>query len=315
MTSTTNESMTGLVVKNTGSWYQVQAENGDLAECKMKGNLRLLEIRSTNPIAVGDFVTFSMYEDGTGLISKIHDRKNFIVRRSSNLSKQSHILAANLDLVALVATINYPITSTIFIDRFLASAEAYRVPACLVFNKSDMYNEEEMEYLEALKRLYEHLHYPVFTVSAIESLGLEEFTTYLKGKTTLMSGNSGVGKSTLINALAPNSLARVGEISSYHNKGMHTTTFSEMFVLSNGGKVIDTPGIKGFGVVDMESEEISHYFKDIFEISSNCRFSNCSHLHEPGCAVLKALESKQLSSSRYQSYLSMINDCDSGKYR
>jgi ribosome biogenesis GTPase len=307
--------MKGLVVKNTGSWYQVQAENGDLAECKMKGNLRLLDIRSTNPIAVGDFVIFSMNEDGTGLISKILDRRNYIVRRSSNLSKQSHILASNLDLVALVATINYPITSTIFIDRFLASAEAYRVPACLIFNKSDLYNEEEIRYLGALRELYEHLDYPVFTVSAINNAGLDEFTAFLESKTTLMSGNSGVGKSTLINALAPNSLAKVGEISSYHNKGMHTTTFSEMFVLENGGKVIDTPGIKGFGVVDMESEEISHYFKDIFKLSRDCKFSNCSHLHEPGCAVLKAIENKQISNSRYQSYLSMINDCDSGKYR
>ena len=307
--------MKGLVVKNTGSWYQVQAENGDLAECKMKGNLRLKEIRSTNPIAVGDFVTFSMNQDGTGLISEILDRKNYIVRRSSNLSKQSHILASNLDLVALIATVNYPVTSTIFIDRFLASAEAYSVPACIIFNKSDLYSAAENEHLDALKNLYEHLDYPVFVVSAINNTGLDEFTDFLKNKTTLISGNSGVGKSTLINVLAPSSLARVGVISSYHNKGMHTTTFSEMFELSNKGKVIDTPGIKGFGVVDMESDEISHYFKEIFEYSHKCKFSNCSHLHEPGCAVIQAIENKEISKSRYQSYLSMINDCDSGKYR
>jgi ribosome biogenesis GTPase len=245
----------------------------------------------------------------------IEDRKNYIVRRSSNLSKQSHILASNLDAVILVATINYPITSTIFIDRFLASAEAYSVPACLVFNKTDLYSESEFEYLEALKFLYESLGYTVFKVSAKNKTDLDFLTSYLNNKTSLISGNSGVGKSTIINVLRPNSLAKVGEISSYHNKGMHTTTFSEMFELPEGGKVIDTPGIKGFGVVDMESEEIGHYFKEIFIKSHDCKFSNCTHLHEPGCAVLDAVEKQEISRSRYQSYLSMLNDCDGGKYR
>lgn len=307
--------MVGLVVKNTGSWYQVKTDNGDLIECKMKGNLRLKEIRSTNPIAVGDLVNIELNPDNIGMISGVCDRKNYIVRRSSNLSKQSHILAANLDLVALVATINYPVTSIVFIDRFLASAEAYRVPACLVFNKTDLYSEDEIKYLEAIKYLYENLGYPVFTVTALKPESLNEFTTFLKDKIALISGNSGVGKSTLINAIAPHSLAKTGEISSYHNKGMHTTTFSEMFELVGGGRVIDTPGIKGFGVVDMEASEISHYFKDIFIVSKECKFSNCTHIHEPGCAVLAAVENHQISTSRYQSYLSMLSDCDNGKYR
>lgn len=307
--------MVGLVVKNTGSWYQVKTDNGDLIECKMKGNLRLKEIRSTNPIAVGDLVNIELNPDNIGMISGVCDRKNYIVRRSSNLSKQSHILAANLDLVALVATINYPVTSIVFIDRFLASAEAYRVPACLVFNKIDLYSEDEIKYLEAIKYLYENLGYPVFTLTALKPESLNEFTNFLKDKIALISGNSGVGKSTLINAIAPHSLAKTGEISSYHNKGMHTTTFSEMFELVGGGRVIDTPGIKGFGVVDMEASEISHYFKDIFIVSKECKFSNCTHIHEPGCAVLAAVENHQISTSRYQSYLSMLSDCDNGKYR
>ncbi len=307
--------MIGLVVKNTGSWYQVKAENGVLTECKMKGNLRLLEIKSTNPIAVGDYVNFEQNNDGTGMIFEICDRKNYIVRRSSNLSKQSHILAANLDLVALIVTVNYPETSSIFIDRFLASAEAYRVPACLVFNKIDLYSETEKAIMSDLEQLYNELDYPVFKLSALDSESTNELLEFLKDKTTLMSGNSGVGKSTLINAIAPHSLAKTGEISSYHNKGMHTTTFSEMFQLKKGGAVIDTPGIKGFGTIDMEINEISHYFKEIFIKSKHCKYSNCTHVHEPDCEVIKAVKNKEINSSRYQSYISMLKDCDSGKYR
>lgn len=307
--------MEGLITKNTGSWYQVKTNQGEFFECKIKGNLRLLDIKSTNPIAVGDFVNFTLTEDGIGMISEIHDRKNYIVRRSSNLSKQSHILAANLDLVVLVVTINYPETSTVFIDRFIASAEAYSVPACILINKTDLYSTAELNYAEALKSLYEDLEYPVFMASAKDTSSLHEFTIYLQDKTTLISGNSGVGKSTVINAILPTSLAKTGAISAYHNKGMHTTTFSEMYELENGGLIIDTPGIKGFGTVDMDADEISHYFKEIFKTSKNCRFTNCTHVHEPGCAVLKAVENHQISTSRYQGYLSILSDFKTGKYR
>jgi len=307
--------MTGLVVKNTGSWYQVKTDDGELIECKMKGHFRMQEIRSTNPIAVGDWVDFEKNADGTGMIHAIHDRRNYIVRRSSNLSKQSHIIAANLDLVALIVTVNYPETSTVFIDRFLATAEAYRVPACVVFNKIDCYNESENEYLEGLTYLYESLGYPVYKISAKQSTNIDGLIEFLSGKTTLFSGNSGVGKSTLINAIAPHSLAKTAEISSYHNKGMHTTTFSEMFELISGGHIIDTPGIKGFGTIDMNESEIGHYFKEIFSVSKDCRFADCTHVHEPGCAVVKAVEKHYISTSRYQSYLSVLSDCKEGKYR
>jgi len=307
--------MKGLVIKNTGSWYQVRTDQEEIFECKIKGNLRLKDIKSTNPIAVGDFVEFTAIEEKVGLISGIYDRKNYIIRRSSNLSKQSHILAANLDLVVLVITIRYPETSTIFIDRFIASAEAYNVPACILINKIDLYTEDEMQYAEALKTLYESIGYPVFMLSALKPDTFDTFKQFLTGKTILISGNSGVGKSTLINAILPESLAKTGEISSYHNKGTHTTTFSQLYQLENGAKLIDTPGIKGFGTVDMEIDEISHYFKEIFKTSKKCRFTNCTHVHEPGCAVLTAVENHQISLSRYQSYLSILSDFETGKYR
>lgn len=303
------------MVKNTGSWYQVKTDDGELFECRIKGHFRLQEIRSTNPIAVGDNVEFDMNVDGTAMIHTIADRRNYIVRRSSNLSKQFQILAANLDMVSLIVTVNYPVTSLVFIDRFLATAEAYRVPACIVFNKTDRYSADEMEYLEALVNLYTSLDYPTFKISALLSENIEDLMSFLSGKTTLFSGNSGVGKSTLINAIAPKSLAKTGEISSYHNKGMHTTTFSEMFELLSGGHIIDTPGIKGFGTIDMEEAEIGHYFKEIFSVSSKCKFANCSHVHEPGCAVLDAVEKHTISLSRYQSYLSVLRDTHEGKYR
>ncbi len=307
--------MTGLVVKNTGSWYQVRSEQGTYYDCRIKGNLRLQGIRSTNPIAVGDYVDFTLSEDNIGSIHAIHDRKNYIIRRSSNLSKRSHILAANLDLVILIATVNYPETSTIFIDRFIASAEAYSVPACLIINKIDLYDEEELQYAEALQTLYETVGYRSFMVSAVQSDSLHEIKDFLKDKTTLVSGNSGVGKSTLINSLLPESIAKTAEISYHHNRGVHTTTFSEMYELENGGQLIDTPGIKGFGTIDMEEDEISHYFKEIFKTSKKCRFTNCTHTNEPDCAVLEAVKNHHISSSRYQSYLSMLSDLTSGKYR
>ncbi len=305
----------GLVIKNTGSWYIVKTRDGRQIECKIKGNFRLKGIRSTNPIAVGDRVQIAINSEGTAFITEIEDRKNYIIRRASNLSKQSHIIAANLDLCMLVVTVNYPETSTIFIDRFLASAEAYRVPVALVFNKTDLYSEDELRYLDGLINLYTHIGYPCFRISARNEEGIQEIKEELKGKITLFSGHSGVGKSTLINAILPEVNLKTGEISTAHNKGMHTTTFSEMFPVEDNGYIIDTPGIKGFGTFDMKDEEIGHYFKEIFEFSAHCKYGNCTHRHEPGCAVREAVENHYISESRYTSYLNILEDREEGKYR
>lgn len=305
----------GLVIKNTGSWYLVKTNNGKQIECKIKGNFRLKGIRSTNPIAVGDWVQIAVNTEGTAFITEIEDRKNYIIRRSSNLSKQSHIIAANLDQCMLVVTVNYPETSTTFIDRFLASAEAYRVPVRLIFNKTDLYSEEEQRYLDALVNLYTHIGYPCYRISALNETGVEEIKRDLQGKVTLFSGHSGVGKSTLINAILPDLNVKTGAISAAHNKGMHTTTFSEMFPVEGEGYIIDTPGIKGFGTFDMEDEEVGHYFKEIFEFSANCKYGNCTHRHEPGCAVREAVENHYISESRYASYLNILEDKEEGKYR
>ena len=307
--------MKGLVIKNTGSWYQVKTDDGQLVECKIKGNFRLKGIRSTNPVAVGDRVQIILNQEGTAFISEIEDRKNYIIRRSSNLSKQSHILAANLDQCMLVVTVNYPETSTTFIDRFLASAEAYRVPVKILFNKADAYDEDELQYLDSLITLYTQIGYPCFKISALTGEGVDAIREELKGRVTLFSGHSGVGKSTLINALVPGLEVKTAEISAYHNKGMHTTTFSEMFPVPGNGYIIDTPGIKGFGTFDMEEEEIGHYFPEIFKTSADCKYGNCTHRQEPGCAVRKAVEEHYISESRYTSYLSMLEDKEEGKYR
>lgn len=307
--------MHGLVIRNTGSWYQVKTDDGRLIDCKIKGNFRLKGIRSTNPVAVGDRVDIVLNNEGTAFITSIDDRKNYIVRRSSNLSKQSHIIAANLDQCFLVVTVNYPETSTIFIDRFLATAEAYRVPVSLIFNKVDRYNDDELRYLDGLVNLYEYIGYPCYKVSAVRGEGIDEIRSLLDHRVTLFSGNSGVGKSTLINAIHPDFQARTGEISEHHNKGMHTTTFSEMFEIGEEGYLIDTPGIKGFGTFDMSQEEVGHYFKEIFQYSAQCKYGNCTHVHEPGCAVRKAVEEHLISKSRYLSYLNILEDEHEGKYR
>ena len=306
--------MKGLVVKNTGSGYTVLTDDGQLVESKIKGNFRLKGIRSTNPVAVGDRVTIVVNQEGTAFISEIEDRRNYIIRKSQNLSKQSHILAANVDQALLVVTVNHPLTSTTFIDRFLASAEAYRVPVVLIFNKADLLDDDEARYQDALIHLYETIGYECRAISAETGDGVAELLPMLEGKITLLSGNSGVGKSTLINRLVPGADLRTSEISDAHNTGQHTTTFSEMIPIEKG-YLIDTPGIKGFGTFDMEPEELTSYFKEIFSFSKDCRFSNCTHTHEPGCAVLKALEDHYIAQSRYQSYLSMLDDKDDGKYR
>ena len=306
--------MHGLVIKNTGSWYTVLTDDGQLFDCKVKGNFRLKGIRSTNPVAVGDRVEIVSNPEGTAFITEIDDRRNYIIRKSINLSKQSHIIAANVDQALLVVTINYPQTSTTFIDRFLASAEAYRVPVILVFNKTDLLNVDEAHYQQMMIALYENVGYECYTISAVTGEGVDQLKSLLPGKITLLSGNSGVGKSTLINRFVPDANLRTAEISDAHNTGQHTTTFSEMIPLSEGW-LIDTPGIKGFGTFDMEPEELTSYFKEIFRFSQDCRFSNCTHTHEPGCAVLQAIENHLIAPSRYQSYLSMLNDKDEGKYR
>ena len=307
--------MKGLVIKNTGSWYTVRTDDGRDVESKVKGNFRLKEIRSTNPVSVGDRVDIDINNEGTAFITRIEDRKNYIIRRASNLSKQSHIIAANLDQAMLIVTVNYPITTTVFIDRFLATAEAYSVPVKLVFNKIDRYKGEDKEYLDALINLYTTIGYPCSTLCAKTEEGLDALKAELKDKITLLSGHSGVGKSTIINKLVPGVNLRTGDISEYHNKGMHTTTFSEMIPLPEGGYLIDTPGIKGFGTIEMETAEISHYFPEIFKFSEDCRLNNCSHRHEPGCAVLQALEDHYISESRYKSYLSILEDKEESKYR
>ena len=311
--------MHGLIIKNTGSWYTVKTDEGLTVECKIKGNFRLKGIRSTNPVAVGDYVTIVRNQEGTAFITDIDQRKNYIIRKASNLSKQSSILACNLDQAFLVVTIKQPETATTFIDRFLAGAEAYRVPVVLVFNKLDLLDEDELRYEKMMVNLYETIGYKCIETSlkqdSRQASGLQEIISLLSGKVTLLSGNSGVGKSTLINAIVPGAHQKTAEISDAHGTGMHTTTFSEMLELPDGGYIIDTPGIKGFGTFDIERTELTSYFREIFKFSKDCRFSNCTHTNEPGCAVKQAVKDHYIAESRYNSYLSMLDDKDENKYR
>lgn len=316
--------MHGTVIRTTGNWYVVRTDDGRTLECKVKGNFRLRGIRSTNPVAVGDRVTVDI-ESGpeekaaalpqTAYITEIDDRRNYIVRKASNLSKQSHILAANVDQAVLVVTVARPETSTTFIDRFLASAEAYRVPVLLCFNKADDLDGENRERADYLMSVYREIGYVCHLVSALTGTGMDGLLADLRDRTTLLAGHSGVGKSTLLNRLVPDANVRTAGISEAHGTGMHTTTYSELFDLPGGGALIDIPGIKGFGTFNMEPEEVGHFFRDIFGIARDCRFGNCTHTHEPGCAVLEALEQHRLAPTRYASYLSMLEDKDEDRYR
>lgn len=310
--------MEALIIKNTGSWYVARTADGTEIDCKIKGNFRLKGIRSTNPIAVGDRVNISVNESGTAFITDILPRKNYIIRRASNLSKESHILASNLDQALLIVTLFHPTTSLTFIDRFLATAEAYRVPAIIVINKIDLLTEpEDIELLDAVSYLYKSIGYKVVTTSAKTGDGIDALRSLLRDKTTLISGNSGVGKTTLINDLIPGLDLRTAAISEVHDTGTHTTTFSEMFQLpgDDGGYLIDTPGVRGFGTIEMDEYEASHFFPEIFKIGADCRFNNCTHTHEPHCAVIKALEDGLIAQSRYTSYLSILEDSNPDKYR
>ena len=308
--------MKGLVIKNTGSWVTVRLDDGNTVNCKMRGVFRLKGLRCTNPVAVGDIVQVEDKGGDAPVVGAVEPRKNYIIRRASNLSKEFQIIATNLDQAVLVVTLINPVTSTIFIDRFLATAEAYQVPAVLAFNKVDLLTTDELrQQLEELKALYEGIGYPVITMSAATGDGADSLRELLAGKMSLLSGNSGVGKSSIINLMVPDAHVRVGDVSQAHHKGMHTTTFSELLDLPGGGAIIDTPGVKAFGTIDFERAQVAHYFPEIFNASSECRFNNCTHTHEPGCAVLDAVERGNISSSRYASYISILEEDPNNKYR
>lgn len=300
----------GVVIKSTGSWYLVKQEDGTEINCNIRGKIRLDGIKSTNPVSVGDIVLL----DNENVIVDIEQRKNYIVRKSPNLSKQSHIIAANVDQAVIVVTINYPVTTTVFIDRFLTAAEAYRIPVSIIFNKTDRYKEEQLTELKELRDIYEKIGYPTYQISAKKDTEFNTIVDLLKDKTTVIAGHSGVGKSTLINRLQPGIKLKTNEISDSHQSGKHTTTFAEMHALDFGGYIIDTPGIRGFGLYHVEKEEIYHFFREIFTISGNCKYNNCLHINEPGCAVKEAVQKGDIAISRYNSYLNLYID-DNGKYR
>jgi ribosome biogenesis GTPase len=304
----------GLVYKSTGSWYQVKSDEGNFYQCRIKGKLRLSGIRSTSPVAVGDRVGFDLDDEAIGVIHSIEERENYLVRKSVNLSKQLHIIGANIDLVFLVITLKNPETFTTFIDRFLVSAAAFGIETVMLFNKMDQYSGEELETVNELKELYTSIGYQSVLCSTKSGQGMSELRNLMKDNTSIFSGHSGVGKSTLINTVAPELRLKIGEISEQHGQGQHTTTFAEMFDLSFGGRIIDSPGIRGFGIADIDKEEIARYFKEFFKASENCKFNNCQHLSEPGCAVKSELEDGTIAESRYQSYLSMVLE-EEGPYR
>ena len=301
--------MRGIVYKSTGTWYTVKSEDGEFFECRIKGKFRIKDIKSTNPVAVGDKVLFEIEQVGdevVGVITEIEDRSNYIIRKSVKLSKQTHIIAANIDQVFLIVTLRSPKTYTAFIDRFLATAEAYDIPAILLFNKMDIYGETELQEVFELVSLYQDIGYTCHCISAKTGSNIEVIKTAMAGKTSMFAGNSGVGKSTLINLISPDVDIKTTEISEQHLQGQHTTTFAEMYDLEFGARIIDTPGIKGFGMVDMDPDEIGDYFPELFRLKSDCKFNNCLHLDEPNCAVKRALESGEVSGSRYGSYVQMV---------
>ncbi|MBK3516052.1 ribosome small subunit-dependent GTPase A [Carboxylicivirga marina] len=300
------EQKNGLVIKSTGSRYTVLSDNGEIVVCQIRGKIRLKGIKSTNPVSVGDRVVYDDDGSNEGVISKIEERKNYIIRKATNLSKESHIIAANVDQAVLIVTINYPMTSRVFVDRFIAASEAYGIPVTIIFNKTDRYDAKHMQILDDWRNLYEGIGYKTLAVSAKKQADLSEVEALLKNKISVLSGHSGVGKSTLINRVEPELNLKTAEISAIHQSGKHTTTFAEMHALSFGGYIIDTPGIRGFGLIHIEKEELYHYFKEIFEFAENCRFNNCSHYSEPGCSVKEAVESGNIALSRYESYLSIL---------
>ena len=310
----------GLVIRSTGSWYSVKSDTGEILDCRIKGKFRMKGVRTTNPVAVGDRVEFELQHDETskegvtGIISALDPRRNYIIRKASNLSKESQIIAANVDEAYIVVTVNYPVTLPGFIDRYLISAMAYGIPAALIFNKLDLYNDKDYEKLEQYLQTYESIGYKCFQISAKKNFNIDPLRESLKGKINLFSGLSGVGKSSIINRIDPLLELKTGEISDHHQQGKHTTTFAEMFELKSGGYLIDTPGIRGFGVIDMEKTQISHYFPEMFNLLNQCRFFNCTHTHEPGCAVKAAVERGEIPATRYDSYLSLIGE-DNGRYR
>lgn len=305
----------GVVTKSTGSWYSVRTEEGEIYQCRLKGKFRIKGIKSTNPIAVGDYVRFEVAKDDENVIVAIDDRRNYIIRKSINLSKQTHIIASNVDQALLISTINYPVTTTTFMDRFLVSARAYGIPVTIVFNKYDTYGDKEKEKLEELVEIYESIGYPCIIASAEDNLNIDKIAEVLKDKVTVLSGHSGVGKSTIINLIDKNLHLRTDDISDMHQQGKHTTTFAEMFFLKDGGSIIDTPGIRGYGLTNMDKEELYHFFPEIFKESHNCKYNNCTHIHEPLCAVIAAVEDGRISESRYNSYFSMFNEDENDKYR